>query len=213
MLKIFICLALIMALLGGCRGTIDASVPTLPASPTESAAPSTQPTESTAPSQPTAPAESSASAELLAKIWADFDEDEQFSVYGGTVEHAVDNAPGCLDITDTEELTTKYLLPQDQLKNITAGASLVHLMNNNIFTSGAFALAETADGKAVAKALRDNMQSTEWICGQPDRLHIALVQNQLVMAFGAEEIMEDYTDALKDAFPDAQTLYNEAVTA
>lgn len=153
------------------------------------------------------------SAQILSKIWTQYDVNERFASYGGTVEHSVNDAPGDLDMSNTEEITAKYLLPVEQVAMVENGASLVHLMNSNIFTAATFAMKEGNDVKTAAKALRDNIQKTQWICGQPDWLLIAEVEGHLLMSFGAREIMDTFRQKLSAAFENASILYDETVTA
>lgn len=207
---------LLLSVMAGCtRGSTEPTTQTT--DPTqESTQPTTEPTQLT--TQPTTdPAQlgtaETSSAKLLAKIWNEYGMDERFASYGGTVEHAVNDAPGDLDMTGTEEITNKYLLPVDQLSNVENGASLVHLMNSNIFTAAAFALKEGTDSRAVAKALRDNIQKTQWLCGQPDELLIAEVDGHLVMVFAAKEAMTTFRQNMKKAYANATVIYDEAVTA
>lgn len=214
-LMLFLTFAMLASMLTGCR------MGSAPTDATDATQPATQPT--TQPTQtPTNPTETepqlsgsadTSSAKLLAAIWAAYGEEDRFASYGGTVENSVADAPGDLDMTNTEELTGKYLLPQRVLDQVENGASLVHLMNNNIFTAAAFGMKQDADLKAEAKALRDGLQSTQWICGQPDRLLVAQVDGHLLMAFAAKEAMDTFRQNLQSVYPSAAILYDEAVTA
>lgn len=215
LLMLFLTFAMLASMLTGCR------MGSAPTDATDATQPATQPT--TQPTQaPTNPTETepqlsgsadTSSAKLLAAIWAAYGEEDRFASYGGTVENSVADAPGDLDMTNTEELTGKYLLPQRVLDQVENGASLVHLMNNNIFTAAAFGMKQDADLKAEAKALRDGLQSTQWICGQPDRLLVAQVDGHLLMAFAAKEAMDTFRQNLQSVYPSAAILYDEAVTA
>ena len=214
---ILLTLVMMLALMAGCTGGSQA--PTEDTTPTQESTVATQ--EPSQPTQPTQPATeptqagtaNTSSAQVLAKIWTAYGENERFASFGGTVEHAINDAPGDLDMTNTEEITSKYLLPVDQLANVESGASLVHLMNSNIFTAAAFKLKEGADVRAAAKALRDNIQKTQWICGQPDQLLVAEVDGHLLMAFAAKENMETFQQKMNTAYTNASVIYNEAVTA
>ena len=215
LLMLFLTFAMLASMLTGCR------MGSAPTDATDATQPATQPT--TQPTQaPTNPTETepqlsgsadTSSAKLLAAIWAAYGEEDRFASYGGTVENSVADAPGDLDMTNTEELTSKYLLPPSVLEQVENGASLVHLMNNNIFTAAAFGMKQDADLKAEAKALRDGLQSTQWICGQPDRLLVAQVDGHLLMAFAAKEAMDTFRQNLQTVYPSANILYDEAVTA
>ena len=211
---IFLASVMMLTLMAGCTG--GGTTPTEATQPTqESTAPTqapTQPTQmTTEPTQALTP--TGTSTEVLSKIWALYGENERFACYGGTVEHSVNDAPGDLDMTNTEEITNKYLLPEAQLANVESGASLVHLMNSNIFTVATFKLKEGTDVRAAAKALRDNIQKTQWICGQPDHMLVAEVEGQLLMAFAAKENLDTFRQKLSTAYSGATIIYDEAVTA
>lgn len=214
---LFLTLALLASMLTGCRMGSDPTDTTDTTGATVATQPTTQPTQ-----EPTNPTETepqlsgtadTSSAKLLAAIWSAYGEAERFASYGGTVENSVADAPGDLDMNNTEELTGKYLLPEGMLAQVDSGASLVHLMNNNIFTAAAFSLKQDAVLKDQAKALRDGLQKTQWICGQPDRLLIAEADGHLVMVFGEKSVMDTFRQKLQSAYPSAAILYDEAVTA
>ena len=213
-IAILLASVMMLTLMTGCTGgaPVENTEPTQ-----ETTAPTqapTQPTQTTTePTQPLMGTAESSSARLLAKIWTQYGEDERFATYGGTVEHSVSDAPGDLDMTNTEEIITKYLLPADQLSNVENGGSLVHLMNSNIFTAAAFKLKDGTDARAVAKALRDNIQKTQWICGQPEHLMVADADGHIVMAFAAKENLEIFRQKMTAAYPSATIIYDEAVTA
>jgi len=154
------------------------------------------------------------SCQYLAAIWEKFPEAERFAAYGGTVESATDNAPGELDMQNTEELTTKYLLPQDMLESVSEGASLVHMMNSNIFTAAVVKLRQPDQLTPLYEAWRNAIQNNRWICGQPDRLLMAkLDQDHLLMSFGSTQVMDQFATQLKAAVSDAEVLYQEAVVS
>lgn len=215
-LTLFLTFALVTAALSGCRMGADPTEGTDATNPTNATQPTTQPTQ--APTDPTQTdpqlggSATTTAARLLNTIWTQYAQEDRFASYGGTVENSVADAPGDLDMQNTEELTSKYLLPQSVLEQVENGASLVHLMNNNIFTAAAFSLKEGTDMKAPAKALRDNLQKTQWICGQPDRLLIAEVDGHLLMAFAQKEAMDTFRQNLQAAYQNVSILYDEAVT-
>lgn len=215
---ILLTVVMLLSLMAGCTGgnagdTQPSTTPTQEStSPTQM---TTAPTEATTAPTEAAPVgtANTTAAQILAKIWTEYGENDRFASYGGTVEHSVSDAPGDLDMQNTEEIITKYLLPADQLANVENGASLVHLMNSNIFTAAAFKLADGAQVKTVAKALRDNIQKTQWLCGQPDHLLVAEVEGHLVMAFAEKGNMDTFRQNLKAAYAEATIIYDEAVTA
>lgn len=204
------CVMLLSAMMAGCRSNVPQETEGHIV-PTDDATGATLMTELTVPSMPTGMAESD-SVKVLQNIWDQYPENERFAVYGGAVENSVADGPGDLDMLMTEELTTRYLLPEDQLQTVEEGASLVHLMNNNIFTAAAFRV--SGDVQNLAQSWRSNIQATRWICGQPDRMLIALpVDGFILMAFGGQDAMDSFRSKLIAAFPAANILYEEAIVA
>lgn len=207
-IAILLTVALLMSLVfTGCRNS-------QPEDTTGSTVPSiTQTQPSTTQTQPSGvQGDVSGSRQILEDIWAKYAENERFAVYGGTVDNSVSDGPGDLDMTNVEELTTAYLLPREQVESVEEGASMVHMMNNNIFTGAVFKLTATADEKSLVEAWRDNIQQNRWICGQPDRLLMVKVDDShILMAFGSNEAMTTFQGKVSAIYADAQTLYDGAV--
>lgn len=206
--------AMLLTLLAGCRwGQSE---------PTEGTSAPAQTEPSTAPTLPTEEtfdgadipmgAADTRSAKILENIWSRYGDADRFAAFGGAVENSVTDGPGDLDITNTEELTSRYLVPQTMLTAIDEAASLVHMMNNNIFTGAVFHLTQETSADAFAEALWQSLQDTQWICGSPDRALICEVETGYVlMAFGAEEILATFRSNLKAAYPENRELYEEAI--
>lgn len=210
-LTIFVMTVLLLAsVLTGCRSNV-------PQDTTGSIAPSTTvPHTTTVPPTGTqgGEADTEATVQLLQSIWDKYGDDERFAAYGGAVENSVSDAPGGLDVTNAEEMTTRYLIPQEQLASVQEAASLVHMMNSNIFTGVAVKLAEGTDAKAMSAAWRDAIQSNQWICGQPDRLLMADVgEGYMVMVFGSADAIKLFSDKLTEVYPEAKVLYDEAIVS
>ncbi|MBQ2785289.1 MAG: hypothetical protein IJF02_02135 [Oscillospiraceae bacterium] len=210
---LFMTTLLLVSVLTGCRSNVPQDttgniVPSTTTSPTTTA-PST-----TTPSTDNQGGETEATAQLLQSIWDKYADEERFAAYGGAVENSISDAPGSLDVTNAEEMTNRYLVPQEQLKAIQEAASLVHMMNSNIFTAVAVKIGDNADQKALQTAWRDAIQGNQWICGQPDRLLMADIgEGYMVMAFGSADAMELFSGKLAEVYPDAQSLYNEAIVS
>lgn len=210
-LLLVFCLA--ASCLAGCR--MGGGEDTTPTQPTQEATPpTTEPSEMPTEDVTLQGSASTQSAKILSNIWGTYSESERFAVYGGAVENSVSDGPGDLDMKNTEEITTRYLVPEDQLATIREGASLVHMMNNNIFTAVVFQLADKANENTLAKALRDKIQGNQWICGQPDKLLIAnLEDDHLLMAFGSKDAMDTFRGKLMGVYADAEILFEENITA
>ena len=201
MKKMTIILCLILLLTGCVRAPQDTT--TKPVITT----PGPQPSGTTNPGTVT----DTDSVGILEDIWALYEESDRFAVYGGAVEQAVSDAPGALDLTNSEEIISRYLLPEAQLEKVTEGASLVHMMNSNIFTAAVFTLSNGGDAEAVARAWRDAIHQNRWICGQPEKLLMCRIGDSILMAFGNGDAMTQFEAKTGESFPDGQKLYSEAI--
>ena len=205
LMTVLLCAFLLMGVLTGCNRS--GQKPT-ESTPTISTPAATQPS-STGNAGST---EKGDSVAILENIWALYGEDERFAVYGGAVENSVADAPGALDLSNAEELVSKYLIPQNQLTNISDGASLVHMMNGNIFTAVVFKVQEGTNVDAMTKAWRDAIHQNRWICGQPDKmLMYRMDTDHILMTFGSADAMTQFQGKVTAAFADAKTIYSEAI--
>ena len=164
-----------------------------------------EPTETTpATTEPTAVAASA--LEILETVWAQFGEDERFFVMGGDFDNLVDGAPG--KAANADFLTGNMIVPADQTANITDAASLIHAMNANTFTCGAYAV---ADAKAFATAMQTAIQGNQWMCGFPEKLVIAEVGGYVVVMFGHGDAVTPFQTKLAAAYPTTNILVDEAI--
>lgn len=148
--------------------------------------------------------------EVLEKTWAAVAEDKKFFAMGGDMNNMVDNAPGAYSLTD-EGLTATLLVPADQVANIDEAASLVHGMMVNNFTFGAFHV--TGDVAAFVEAMHKAISENQWMCGMPEKLIIAVVGGEYVVAgFGINDAVSPFEAAFTATYPDAEMKYNEAIT-
>ena len=213
-MKVFVlflsCALLLSFVLAGCRSNVPQETEGHIV-PTDDATGATLMTEVTVPTVPMGTAESH-STQILQKIWDKYPEESRFAVFGGAVENSVADGPGDLDLSMEEELTTRYMLPGDQMEILEEGASLVHMMNGNIFT--AVVIRVNGDSQNLAKTWRSNIQATRWICGQPDRMLMAQPEEgYLLMAFGSQEAMTTFKGKLQEVYASAKILYEEAIVA
>ena len=155
--------------------------------------------------------ESAANA-LLTTVWGSYTEDEKFSVAGGDYNHPVEDAPGAFDITDTASLSSMLVLPETAAADIDDAASLIHMMNANTFTCGAFHVTDSEKVSTVADALRDAISSRHWMCGFPDKFVIITYGQYVVSVFGAEDLVNTFRDKFTAAYADAAIAYDEAIS-
>lgn len=152
-------------------------------------------------------------AELLANVWNTYEEAEMFPIGGGDSENIVMDTPGKYDVSKAEEMDSVLGLPQDKAVLIDDAASMMHMMNANTFTCGAFHLKDAADQQAFADALKENIMNRQWMCGFPDTLLIVAVgEDYVISAFGNAEIMETFKTKVVSQYDVAEVMYEESLT-
>lgn len=131
---------------------------------------------------------------LLTTVWEAIPEADRFAAVGGdfSEEHMKENAPGVYTLDDAQELDRMLGYPAAQADKLEAAASLTHMLNVNTFTAAAYQVKDGEDMDALAQALVSNIQSRQWVCGFPDRLLVAYVDNCLIGAFGAGDLLDTF---------------------
>lgn len=178
--------------------------------PTETSAPDTTVPDTTAAPDTT---DSIDPLELLTTVWNAYPEDERFAAVGGDIgsENTKENEPGVFSIADLSEVDRNLGYPAAQGDQLEAAASLIHMLNTNTFTAGAYQIKDGADMDALAKALEENIQSRQWVCGFPDRLLVAYVGNCLVGVFGADDLVQAFQDRLSEAYANVVIVSTAAI--
>ena len=134
--------------------------------------------------------------DVLTNAWNAMGDEEKFPIGGGDSANMVMDAPGAFDIASVEELDALLGLSADGAAKIDAAASLMHMMNANTFTCGAYSVVAGEDVSAFITALKDNIQARQWMCGFPEKLVIVTVDNVVVSMFGNAQIIDSFTAKL-----------------
>lgn len=150
---------------------------------------------------------------LLNTVWDSYGDDEKFPAMGGdfSEENMVDGAPGNYGIQDTAMLDYSLGLPEASASMIDGAASLIHMMNANTFTCGAFHVNSSDNLSAVADSLRENIQQRQWMCGFPDKLIVITVGDYVISAFGNEELIDTLKTRVMSAYESAELVYEEPI--
>ena len=145
---------------------------------------------------------------ILNAIWNTYSDEEKFPAAGGDSEHAVDGAPGSFDASNADSLSYLLTFPADDASLIDSAASLVHMMNLNTFTCGAFHVADANNVAKLADDLRTTIQAKHWMCGFPDKLVIVTVGQSVFSVYGNEELVNTFRDKLLASYPTADEAIN-----
>lgn len=151
--------------------------------------------------------------ELLTNVWGSYEESELFPIAGGDYDNSVMDAPGKYDVSKVEDMDAVLGLPQASASMVDDAASIMHMMNANTFTAGAYHLTDSANMQTVADSLKENIMNRQWMCGFPDTLIIVSVGNEYVVsAFGNAEIIETFKTKIQGQYEMAEVLYEESLT-
>ena len=150
---------------------------------------------------------------ILNAIWNTYSDEEKFPAAGGDSEHAVDGAPGSFDVSNADSLSYLLTFPADDASLIDSAASLVHMMNLNTFTCGAFHVVDANNVARLADDLRTTIQAKHWMCGFPDKLVIVTVGQSVLSVYGNEELVNTFRDKLLASYSAATAVYDEAINA
>ena len=148
---------------------------------------------------------------LLNTVWATYSEEEKFPVSGGDYDHPVDDAPGAFDISNADNMDYMLGFPGPSVANLVDAASLMHMMNANTFTAGAFHVTNSSDVDTVVSDLKDNIMNRQWMCGFPDKLVVVTMGQFVVSVYGAEDLVDTFRDKLQNCFSSAAVVYDESI--
>lgn len=157
--------------------------------------------------------ESGSALAVLEQIWAQYDESQQFPAGGGDPSEAnsVMDGPGRFSLDDPSLADSVLGMPESAGSDLTDAASLVHMMNANTFTAGAFQAAAPGDAADLAEQLRSNIQTRQWMCGFPEKLLILSMDDCVVSAFGNGEMIELFKTNAMAAFGETKILVEEPI--
>lgn len=150
--------------------------------------------------------------EILTNVWNKFEDEDtdenmyndKFAIIGGHFENPVDNAPGKYDVSKAEDLEFQLCVPQDAIAKIDDAAAMIHMMNANTFTAGAYHVTEAADMNAFVSEVKERTVGNQWMCGFPDQLLIVTIgDNYVVSAFGNADTMKEFKAVLTAEYADA----------
>ena len=112
---------------------------------------------------------------------------------------------------DADLLDSALGFPTAEAGKIDGAASLMHMMNLNTFTCGAFHAKDSGDVTALCAAVRENILARRWMCGFPEKLVIVTVGDYIVSVFGHADPVDTFTAKLAAAYPNAKTVSDDPI--
>lgn len=146
--------------------------------------------------------------EVLQTVWASYGNDEKFAVAGGDMseENSKMDKPGVFSLENKDELDATLGLSAEAAEKVASAASLVHMMNANTFTCGAFKVKNAEDAASLADLLKDNILKRQWMCGFPDKLVVASVDDVVLAFFGKNDNIDTFKAKLTEAYSSAKVI-------
>lgn len=149
--------------------------------------------------------------EILTTAWDNFDEGNKFYAVGGGYNNMVEDAPGTVDVTDTDSLTVLYAFPEDSMELIDDAASLMHGMNANTFTAAAYHVKDRGDVQALADGLKDSIMNKQWMCGFPEIMFVASIGSDYVVScVGNTDLVNEFKTQITEAYS-AVMIHEESI--
>lgn len=137
------------------------------------------------------------STELLQQVWGSYADDEKFAIMGGDYDNNVSDAPGKFNHENAEYMDSLLAIPADAAAMVDDAASIIHMMNANTFTAGAFHLADMNNTDAFVAAVKESVMNRQWMCGFPEKLVIVTDgSGYVVSAYGNGEAVENFKSKL-----------------
>ena len=150
--------------------------------------------------------------EILTTVWGTYEEDEMFPAGGGDSENMSMEGPAKFDVSKAEELDFMLNCPGTMADKIDDAASMMHMMNANTFTAGAYHVTAASDVTEVTNAIKDKVMNNHWMCGFPETLIIVQVgDSYLVSAYGNGELIENFKTKLVNTYANAEVVVEESL--
>ena len=154
-----------------------------------------------------------AALDILNKVWSSYAEDEKFPAAGGDYDTNVEDAAGNVNIADADTVSYLLTFPAADVVKLDGAASIMHMMNGNTFTCGAFHAANADDVSAIAEDIHSEISGKHWMCGFPDKMLIATNGNLIVSVYGSEDLVNTFRDKLFAVDAGFTAVYDEAISA
>lgn len=148
------------------------------------------------------------SLELLNKVWSTYADDEKFPAAGGDYSeaNAKSDMPGKYDISDAAAMDTALGFPADDAAKIDGAASIMHMMNANSFTCGAYHVKSADDVSVIADNIKSHVMQKRWMCGFPEKLVVVTVDDYVVSFYGLNDFVDTFKTKLTGVYSQAKVV-------
>lgn len=219
LIALMLVVAMAATMIVGCSKKDDQKETTAPetTAPETTAAPETTTApETTAPEGADVEIAESGALKMMNAIWDSYmknaGEDMLFPMAGGDTQNSVMDAPGIVNVKNAEYMSNIMNVPAELHAQIDEAANLMHMMNANTFTAGAYHVTAGSDMDAFVKTLTEGIKGTQWMCGFPEKLMIATVNGEYVVAvYGAGELIDIFKIQMTTVYADAKIVVEEAL--
>lgn len=155
---------------------------------------------------------------VLNTVWDSYATADEFPAAGGDLlSEATTNwdGPAAFGVTGdaVDALGTTLHFPTESASKITEAASLMHAMNANTFTCGAFKVANVDEMDTLVTEIKATIDSTQWMCGFPEKVLIAKTGDVIISAVGNADIIDTFSANLTAAYASTTVVINEAIVA
>lgn len=128
----------------------------------------------------------------------------EFPYMGGDFENAKEDEPGSFDLSKKEELFNLGL-PESEQSHLEEAASMMHMMNANIFTGAVYKLKVDADTNTFIENVKKELLERQWLCGAPEKMLIMKVSDMYVLtAYGEEKTIDEFKTKAVEALSGAK---------
>ncbi|MBR4087138.1 MAG: hypothetical protein IKK30_04700, partial [Clostridia bacterium] len=90
---------------------------------------------------------------------------------------------------------------------------MMHMMNANTFTAGIYRLVEGTDVDSFAKAVKENLDARQWMCGFPEKFVIINTGSYVITAFGNGQIIDTFKTNATSTLENAKVILEGAIAA
>ena len=161
--------------------------------------------------------------EILNTVWASYAEDDMFMAAGGFGDNMNWEGAGSIPTDNEEALLTAqayFVMDETAVAMVEEIAHLMHGMNANTFTAGAFKLKADADKDAFIASVTESVKNNHWMCGSPEQFVVITLGDYIVTAFGHAGVTEfsantvpTFVNNLKACYESATVVVEEALLA